>query len=122
MKHFKWRSKVTRRIHDTPNWTEIRACDVWLRLELSTVQPELLVLLGATAAKAVLGGKARVTQLRGSVLERPEVEVPVVLTLHPSAVLRAGDGRAERRTELVEDLTLVRKQLGERARASAARR
>ena len=122
VKHFKWRPKGTRRIHDTPNWTEIRACDVWLRLELSTVQPELLVLLGATAAKAVLGGKARVTQLRGSVLERPEVEVPVVVTLHPSAVLRAGDQRAERRAELVEDLTIVREQLGGRARTSAARR
>ena len=122
VKHFKWRPKGTRRIHDTPNWTEIRACDVWLRLELSTVQPELLVLLGATAAKAVLGGKARVMQLRGSVLERPEVEVPVVVTLHPSAVLRAGDQRAERRAELVEDLTIVREQLGGRARTSAARR
>ncbi len=87
------------------------------------MQPELLVLLGATAAKAVLGGKARVTQLRGSVLEPPEIEVPVVVTLHPSAVLRAGDRRAERRAELVEDLAIVREQLGERerARASAAR-
>ena len=66
VKHFKWRPKGKRRIHDTPNWTEIRACDVWLRLELATVRPELLVLLGATAAKAVLGGSARVTALRGS--------------------------------------------------------
>jgi uracil-DNA glycosylase family protein len=122
VKHFKWRPKGTRRIHDTPNWTEIRACDVWLRLELATVQPELLVLLGATAAKAVFGGKARVTQLRGSVLERPEVEVPVVVTLHPSAVLRAGDQRAERRAELVQDLTIVRDRLGDRLRARAARR
>jgi DNA polymerase len=111
VKHFKWRPKGTRRIHDTPNWAEIRACDIWLRLELATVQPELLVLLGATAAKAVLGGKARVTQLRGSVLERPEVNVPVVVTLHPSAVLRAGDQRGERRAELAEDLSIVREQL-----------
>ena len=111
VKHFKWRPKGTRRIHDTPNWTEIRACDLWLRLELATVQPELLVLLGATAAKAVLGRSARVTALRGSVLDRPEVDVPVVVTLHPSAVLRAGDQRDERRAELVEDLTIVREQL-----------
>jgi DNA polymerase len=122
VKHFKWRAKGTRRIHDTPNWTEIRACDVWLRLELASVQPELLVLLGATAAKAVLGGSARVTALRGSVIERPEVDVPVVVTLHPSAVLRAGDRREERRAELVEDLTLVRAQLGNRVPATAARR
>ena len=122
VKHFKWRPKGKRRIHDTPNWTEIRACDVWLRLELATVQPELLVLLGATAAKAVLGGSARVTALRGSVLERPEVDVPVVVTLHPSAVLRAGDRREERRAELVEDLTIVRAQLAARPSAAAARR
>jgi hypothetical protein len=56
------------------------------------------------------------------VLERPEIDVPVVVALHPSAVLRAGDERAERRAELVEDLTIVREQLGDRARAGAAQR
>ena len=123
VKHFKWRPKGKRRIHDTPNWTEIRACDLWLRLELATVQPELLVLLGATAAKAVLGRDARVTALRGSVIESPEVDPPVVVTLHPSAVLRAGDQRDERRAELVEDLTIVSEQLGRRPapKARAAR-
>lgn len=123
VKHFKWRPKGKRRIHDTPDWTEIRACDLWLRLELATVQPELLVLLGATAAKAVLGRGARVTALRGSVIESPEVDLPVVVTLHPSAVLRAGDQRDERRAELVEDLTIVSEQLGRRPapKARAAR-
>lgn len=123
MKHFKWRPKGKRRIHDTPNWTEVRACDLWLRLELATVQPELLVLLGATAAKAVLGRDARVTALRGSVIESPEVALPVVVTLHPSAVLRAGDQRDERRAELVEDLTIVSEQLARRdaTKAKAAR-
>ena len=123
VKHFKWRPKGKRRIHDTPNWTEIRACDLWLRLELATVQPDLLVLLGATAAKAVLGRDARVTALRGSVIESPEVALPVVVTLHPSAVLRAGDQRDERRAELVEDLTIVSEQLARRdaTKAKAAR-
>ena len=111
VKHFKWRPKGTRRIHDTPNWTEIRACDVWLRLELAAVQPDLLVLLGGTAAQAILGRNARVGQLRGSVLEVDEVEMPVVVTLHPSAVLRAGERRAELRAQLVEDLILVRDHL-----------
>jgi len=114
VKHFKWRPKGTRRIHDTPSWSEIRACDVWLRIELAAVQPDLLVLLGATAAQAILGRRARVTRLRGSVLEVPEVEMPVVVTLHPSAVLRAGERRNERRAELVDDLTLVRERLGAR--------
>ncbi|HJX75336.1 MAG TPA: UdgX family uracil-DNA binding protein [Gaiella sp.] len=111
VKHFKWRAKGTRRIHDTPSWSEIRACDVWLRLELATVRPKLLVLLGGTAAQAFLGRSARVGTLRGSVLEVAEVGVPVVVTLHPSAVLRAGDRRAERRAELVDDLTLVREHI-----------
>lgn len=122
VKHFKWRAKGIRRIHDTPNWSEIRACGLWLRLELAAVQPDLLVLLGGTAAKTILGRSAKVTRLRGSVLEVPEVEVPVVVTLHPSAILRAGERRHERRAELVDDLTLVREQLASRRRGKAAAR
>ena len=118
VKHFKWRPKGTRRIHDKPSWSEVRACDHWLRLELANVHPELLVLLGGTAARAVLGRDARVTRLRGSVLEPPELDVPVVVTLHPSAVLRAGERRRERRAELVADLTLVRTHLADRPRAA----
>jgi DNA polymerase len=118
VKHFKWRPKGTRRIHDRPSWSEVRACDHWLRLELASVRPELLVLLGGTAAQAVLGRDARVTRLRGSVLEPPELDVPVVVTLHPSAVLRAGERRRERRAELVDDLTLVRTHLAGRPRAA----
>jgi uracil-DNA glycosylase family protein len=111
VKHFKWRPKGKRRIHDRPNWTEIRACDVWLRLELARIRPEVLVLLGATAAQAVLGRSARVNALRGQVLDVPEVDAQVVVTLHPSAVLRAGERRAERRAELAADLALVRPAL-----------
>lgn len=113
VKHFKWRPKGTRRIHDTPNWTEIRACDLWLRLELAEVAPELLVCLGATATHALLGRGAKVTALRGRVIEVPEVELPVIVTLHPSAVLRAGDRRDERRAELTHDLRLVKTTLEE---------
>jgi len=111
VKHFKWRPKGTRRIHDTPNWTEIRACHVWLRLELAEIAPELLVCLGATATRALLGRGARVTALRGRVLDVPELDPPVIVTLHPSAVLRAGEGRRERRAELAHDLALVRATL-----------
>jgi uracil-DNA glycosylase family protein len=124
VKHFKWRPKGTRRIHDTPTWSEIRACDLWLRLELASVRPEMLVLLGGSATQAILGRSARVMRLRGSVLDVSEVDVPVVVTLHPSAVLRAGERRHERRAELVADLTLVKKHLARRVgkKASAARR
>ena len=124
VKHFKWRPKGTRRIHDTPNWTEIRACDVWLRLELAEVAPDLVVCLGATATHALLGRGAKVTALRGRVLDTPELEQPMIVTLHPSAVLRAGDRRHERRAELAHDLALLKTTLDElrsRSVATAAR-
>ena len=121
VKHFKWRPKGTRRIHDKPNWTEIQACDLWLRLELAEVAPELLVCLGATATHALLGRGAKVTALRGHVIEVPELALPVIVTLHPSAVLRAGDRRDERRAELAHDLALVRTTLEAKGVATAAR-
>jgi DNA polymerase len=121
VKHFKWRPKGTRRIHDKPNSTEIRACDVWLRLELAEVAPELIVCLGATATQALLGRGAKVTELRGRVIEVPDLDVPVIVTLHPSAVLRAGDRREERRAELTDDLALVRTTLDAKGVATAAR-
>lgn len=108
VKHFKWRPKGTRRIHDTPSWTEIQACDLWLRAELALVRPKVLVCLGRTAAQALLGRDARVTELRGRVLRETGLDTPVVVTLHPSAVLRAGDDRGTRRTELAHDLALAR--------------
>jgi uracil-DNA glycosylase len=106
VKHFKWRPSGKRRIHDKPNASEVRACGHWLERELVTVAPELVVCLGATAAQALFGRAARVGELRG----RPHSlahGIPALVTLHPSAVLRAGDARAERRAELLEDLTLA---------------
>ena len=105
VKHFKWRPQGKRRIHDKPSWSEIRACDHWLRIELALVRPRLLVCLGATATQALLGRDARVTVLRGQVLEVPGLEPRVVATIHPSAVLRAGDRRREMRAQLTADLT-----------------
>jgi uracil-DNA glycosylase family protein len=110
VKHFKWRPKGTRRIHDKPTWSEVRACSHWLGLELETVQPKLVVLLGATAAQSLLGRGARVGALRGKQLEL-ESGVPALVTLHPSAVLRAGEEREERRAELAADLELARQTL-----------
>jgi uracil-DNA glycosylase len=115
VKHFKWRPRGTRRIHDKPNWTEIRACGHWLGLELETVRPALVVCLGATAAQALLGRDARVGALRGAPVEL-ESGVPALVTLHPSAVLRAGEEREARRAELLEDLELARDTLAKLAR------
>jgi uracil-DNA glycosylase len=111
VKHFKWRPQGKRRIHDKPSWSEIRACDHWLRLELALVRPRLVVCLGATAAQALLGRDARVTALRGRVLEPTELGVPVLVTLHPSAVLRGGERRDELRTQLGADLVVARDAL-----------
>jgi uracil-DNA glycosylase len=116
VKHFKWRPKGTRRIHDKPNWSEIEACEHWLWLELELVQPRVLVCLGATAAQTVLGRDARVTKLRGRVLQRPELDPRVVVTLHPSAVLRAGKDRQEMRSQLSADLAVARDALSTSAR------
>jgi DNA polymerase len=114
VKHFKWRPRGTRRIHDRPSWSEIRACSHWLGLELASVRPSLVVCLGATAAQALLGRSARVGKLRGHIHEL-ENGLPVLVTTHPSAVLRAGDEREERRAELLADLEHARDALGRAA-------
>ena len=111
VKHFKWRPQGKRRIHDKPDWSEIRACDHWLRLELALVQPRVLVCLGATAAQALLGREARVTALRGRVLEPEGLELRAVVTFHPSAILRAGERRREMRAGLAADLVAARDAL-----------
>jgi uracil-DNA glycosylase len=107
VKHFKWRPRGTRRIHDKPSWSEIRACGHWLELELAAVRPALVVCLGATAAQALLGRDARVGALRGEELALPGGQRALV-TIHPSAVLRADD-RDEMRAGLLADLELARK-------------
>jgi DNA polymerase len=89
VKHFKWRSSPggKRRLHETPNRAEIGACLPWVESELQLVRPEALMLLGSTAAQGLLGSKVRVMRDRG----RPfpsELAPIVVVTIHPSAVLR----------------------------------
>ena len=116
VKHFKWRPAGRRRIHDRPNASEIRACGHWLELELAAVAPELVVCLGATAAQALFGRSARVGVLRGRPHATP-AGLPALVTIHPSAVLRAGDARAERRSELLDDLTLAAALLAEGVQA-----
>ena len=110
VKHFKWKPGGKRRIHDKPNWTEVKACGHWLELELATVRPELVVCLGATAAQALFGRSARVGSLRGTWLELAN-GTPALVTLHPSAVLRAGEERTQRRSELLADLSLAAETL-----------
>jgi uracil-DNA glycosylase family protein len=105
VKHFKWRARGTRRIHDKPSWSEVMACRPWLEAELALVKPRALVLMGATAAQSLLGKSFKVTQERGKPLDSELAEV-VVATIHPSAVLRA-ENREEMFSGLVRDLGVV---------------
>jgi len=105
VKHFKWRSRGTRRIHDKPSWSEQLACRPWLEAENALVKPRALVLLGATAAQSLLGRSFRVTKERGRLLDSDLAEL-VTATIHPSAVLRSDD-REAMFAGLVDDLRLV---------------
>lgn len=87
VKHFKFELRGKRRMHKTPGQLEVLACHHWLESEIAAVGPALLVALGATAARALLGTPVAVTRLRGQVLARPDGR-PVLVTLHPSALLR----------------------------------
>jgi uracil-DNA glycosylase len=109
VKHFKWKARGKRRIHDKPNAAELAACRPWLDGELRFVGPRVLVPLGATAAQALLGRSFKVTQRRGEPIEGTGLAEYVVATVHPSSILRAPDDEARRqgRVELAADLAVV---------------
>jgi uracil-DNA glycosylase family protein len=107
VKHFKWKLRGTRRIHQKPSWTEQMACRPWLEAEMAVLKPRVIVPLGATAGQSLLGKDFRVTRDRGRPLDSDLAE-HVVATIHPSAVLRADDREAEFEA-LVADLRVVAK-------------
>jgi len=90
VKHFKWRPRGKRRLHQTPRAGEIEACKPWLGAELEAVKPRAVVALGATAARALFGSKVKVTKDRGRLLES-ELAPLAAVTVHPSAILRQRD-------------------------------
>ena len=106
VKHFKWRARGKRRIHDKPNRAEVAACRPWLDGELAIVKPRVLVLLGATAAQALLGAAFRVTRERGRPIGGTEFAEHVLATVHPSAIVRIRDRdeRVEAERGLASDL------------------
>jgi DNA polymerase len=105
VKHFKWEARGKRRIHKRPNAAEVDACGPWLAREVEVVRPRVLVALGATAANALLSPSVRVTRDRGRDLESP-LAPHVLVTVHPSSILRAADpeARAREYEALVADL------------------
>lgn len=93
VKHFKWLPRGKRRMHQTPRWSEVQACRPWLDAELAAILPAMVVCLGATAGRAMLGSAFRLGTVRGTVIQRTG-DVPVLATYHPSAVLRAAGREA----------------------------
>lgn len=117
VKHFKWKPRGKRRLHQTPRAGEVEACKPWLEAEVKAVKPEALLGMGATAARALFGPKVRVTKDRGRPLECPLAPLAAI-TIHPSAILRLRD-HDEREAELaafVADLEAVGAALRDTAR------
>ncbi|MRG60064.1 UdgX family uracil-DNA binding protein [Agromyces sp. CFH 90414] len=110
VKHFRFELRGKRRIHEKPAVGHLVACRPWLSAELGAVHPSVVVGLGATAARSLLGSPARIGDLRGRVLPPPDgVPAPIVLTQHPSAILRVRDDadRAAAFDALVADLAVA---------------
>lgn len=122
VKHFKWLPRGKRRIHNKPNSGEIRACRPWLEAEIAVVQPEVIVLLGATAAQTLLGPQFRVTRDRGRLLS-DERAGALLATIHPSALLRIeeADERHAAYDAFVADLRVAAQALQGSASAAEAR-
>lgn len=107
VKHFKFVPRGKRRLHQRPNAHEIERCHWWLDIERKLVAPRLMVALGATAAQALTGTGAGIMKRRGQV-ETLADGTPVFITIHPSAILRAGDAREEARQDFVQDMRTLR--------------
>jgi DNA polymerase len=120
VKHFRFETRGKRRIHQTPGPAHITACRPWVTAELALLKPDLVVALGATAAKTLFGPSFRVTRSRGELMpwpasaqhpeDFPAVSIQALATIHPSAVLRADDRDAAYRG-LVDDLRVARSVL-----------
>ena len=121
VKHFKFVERGKRRLHEKPSAREVRACSQWLDHELHLVHPRIVVAMGATAAASLFGTRVAVMRDRGHVLSLPSLMSPdeaidAVVTIHPSAALRAptSERRRELRDMLVADLIVAREAaLGE---------
>ena len=114
VKHFRYKARGKRRIHQRPDRWQINACLPWLEAEISLVQPEALVCLGATAAQALLGSHIRIGRDRGRPQDSNLAEL-VTITTHPSAILRTDeDEREQAMVEFASDLSAVAAWLSSR--------
>ena len=108
VKHFRFQERGKRRIHQKPDTRQIRACRPWLDAELRQIRPDALIILGATAGKALLGNAFKITEQRGRLLDS-ELAPIVLATVHPSAILRERDdeGRHLQREAFTSDLQVA---------------
>ena len=119
VKHFKFVPRGKFRLHQKPNSAEIKACRPWYEREKASVRPELVVAMGATAAQSVLGKTVPITNSRGHIIKLDD-GTHVLVTVHPSYLLRLPDEQARAReyARFVEDLRIVAEHLGKAARAA----
>jgi uracil-DNA glycosylase family protein len=107
VKHFKWEPRGKRRLHKTPAQQEIEACRQWLERELDLIRPSLIVAMGVTAARALLGRQVTLTKMRGRIMARDNAPA-VLLTVHPSYILRVPpESRDEAYGQMVHDLRVA---------------
>jgi uracil-DNA glycosylase len=113
VKHFRFEERGKRRIHQRPDARHVRACRPWLDAELRLIRPEAVIVMGATAARSLLGPSFRVTQERGRLLDSELARV-VVATIHPSAILRERDDEARhlQREAFTSDVLVAADALG----------
>ena len=107
VKHFSFTRRGKRRIHKTPTTREVSACLPWLEAEVAAVGPRLVVPLGATAGRALLGSGFKVTAERGQLHERDGIRYAA--TVHPSSILRVpSEHRGRAYEDFVDDLRAIR--------------
>lgn len=112
VKHFKFVERGKRRIHAKPNGIEISACKPWLEAELSSIEPDLVVCLGATAAQSLMGRSFRITADRGKFFPHAWAK-EIVATVHPSAILRVPDRYEEEYRLFLNDLQVIAERVHE---------
>jgi uracil-DNA glycosylase len=117
VKHFKWKPRGNRRLHQAPRAGEIEACKPWLEAEVQAVEPQAILALGATAARSLFGSKVKVLKDRGRQIDSPLAPLAAV-TIHPSAILRLRehDEREAEFAAFVADLEAVGSALRDPAR------
>lgn len=121
VKHFKYEHRGKRRIHSKPNAGEIRSCAWWLGAELEKIRPEVVVALGATAARTLLGNSVRVTRDRGRAIDAGR-DFGILVTVHPSYLLRIRERETvqRERERFIADLRLAASLQSKSAQAPEA--